>query len=183
MSEREIGVDPQLERIQTERAEPFGLARGNGLAREVGERCTAPEPEGRVERVRGLARPAVAERPARAGDELLEPRRVQLVRLDREPVAGSSSLEPLASDRVAEPVDVNLERLHGGTRRLLAPDVVDQALARDRLVRVGEEDDQYRALLRRSERQRNTVADGLDRAEDAEFDLQTTPLKPTSSGS
>jgi hypothetical protein len=42
---------------------------------------------------------------------------------------------------------------------------------------------QERALLRRAERHRAVVADGLDRAEDAEFDARDPPLKPAPSGS
>jgi hypothetical protein len=42
---------------------------------------------------------------------------------------------------------------------------------------------QQRALLRRSQRQRPLLADGRNRAEDAEFDACYPPLKPAPSGS
>jgi hypothetical protein len=52
-----------------------------------------------------------------------------------------------------------------GRRRPLAPHALDQAIARDGLIRVQEEDCEKGPLLRSSERQLTAVAPHLDRTE------------------
>ena len=53
-------------------------------------------------------------------------------------------------------------------RRLLAPELVDQAIGRDDLIRVEDQDDEQRSALRAAELERPPVGDGLQRPEDAE---------------
>ena len=52
--------------------------------------------------------------------------------------------------------------------RTAAPDVLDQAVGADRLVRVQQQDGQQRALARATERQGAALIEDFERAEDAE---------------
>ncbi len=58
----------------------------------------------------------------------------------------------------------------------VAPQVLDQSLARDRLVRVNEEEAEQRSLSGATERERLRVPDDLQRPEDAELEIRM-PLR------
>src|SRR5207248_8375613 len=73
--------------------------------------------------------------------------------------------ESTAAKRSAQPRDVSVERLLDARRRPLAPERVDQPVARDDLVRVQHEHGEQRALLRAAERDEPAVDPHLERAE------------------
>ena len=54
--ERELGVDPLLDRDEPQLLEPLDLAAGELLVREVAERVAAPERERGLERLERLGR-------------------------------------------------------------------------------------------------------------------------------
>jgi hypothetical protein len=60
--------------------------------------------------------------------------------------------DPLAPERLAQAVDVDLERLDRRARRRRAPERVDERLARDDVVRAQQEQRKQGALLRPAER-------------------------------
>jgi hypothetical protein len=63
---------------------------------------------------------------------------------------------------------VHLQALGRGRRRLLAPQLVDQALGRQSLVGMQEQQRQHSALLGAAEREHLSLVAGLQRAEDPE---------------
>jgi hypothetical protein len=79
-------------------------------------------------------------------DELLEPVHVELAGGDLQDVAAGPGEQHLVAERLAELRDVALQRLGGGLLRLLAPELLDQALAPDELVRAQPEDHEQLAL-------------------------------------
>src|SRR5438034_7569243 len=89
-----------------------------------------------------------------------------LFRSEAEQVSRRRRLErPLRLEQLPELRDVDLERLCRGRRRPLAPEPVDQALARERLVRMQQEERQERPLLRAAHPQRAAFAKHLQRSE------------------
>ncbi|MGZ6651886.1 MAG: hypothetical protein ACXVHB_31200 [Solirubrobacteraceae bacterium] len=64
-------------------------------------------------------------------------------------------------------------------RRRLCPQLLDQLVARDRLVRMHEQEREQGALLRTAERQDSVVHAQLERAEDPELDRHLRLLQAT----
>ena len=129
------------------------------LVREVGERRTAPERERVAELHRGLRGVAALEVAIGLGHQPLEALQVELVRPDVDDVArrpGHDRL-PACAERLAQLRDAYLERGRPGFRRLIAPELVDQAVAGDDLVRVQEEEREQGPLLRSTERHQATL--------------------------
>jgi len=58
----------------------------------------------------------------------------------------------------------------GGFRRLLTPELVDQAVARDDLVRPHEQDGEQRTLMRAADPELAPISENFERAEDTEFE-------------
>ena len=88
---------------------------------------------------------------------------VELGRLDREQVAGRPGQQSLRGQQLAQPRDVDLQALHRGLGRLVAPELVDQTVAREDVVRVHEQQREQRALLGARERQRPLPVMDLER--------------------
>jgi hypothetical protein len=84
-------------------------------------------------------------------------------------------LDPIRPERLPQTVDVHLERANRRRRRLVSPEGVDEAVARDDLTRPEEQRREQSSLLRRAERQAAPVVDGPDRAQDAELDSDDGP--------
>ena len=84
------------------------------------------------------------ERAVCVGDELLEAVQVDLVRAELQRVAGRLRHDRLAAfpERLPELRDADLQRRQPRLRLLVAPQLFEQAAARDRLVGVQEEDRQ-----------------------------------------
>jgi hypothetical protein len=72
---------------------------------------------------------------------------------------------------------VDLQGLRGGGRRVFAPQVVDQAVARDDLARVEQQKGEQRLQLAPSDRDLATVVANLERSKDPEFDGRPLPLR------
>ena len=75
-----------------------------------------------------------------------------------------------------QPRDVTLHQLGGGGRRAFAPELVDDAVARDHLARVQREQGEQRTLLRRPEGNGHAVHNRLQRPQHAELDHPTPTL-------
>ena len=83
---------------------------------------------------------------------------------------------PGVRELLAELGHVDLDGLHGGGGRPLAPELVDQPLARDHLVRMEEQHREERLLLGRAERHGQSVVEHMQRTEDAVVDQPVLPL-------
>ena len=81
--------------------------------------------------------------------------------VDDEPVTGRRSLEHAVRQELPQLGDVHLDRVAGRIRRILAPERVDQGVARDDLVRLQQQGGEERPGLLPAECDRLTVgADG-----------------------
>ena len=111
----------KLERAQAPLLELGRLRLVDGLAREVGERRADPERPGRAQILRRLT--GAPGRQSRRGplDEPVEPRQVELARVEPEPVARPVPLDAIRSQRLPQPVHVDLERGHRRARRVVCP--------------------------------------------------------------
>ena len=169
-AEREIGVDPVLERGETKVFEMRG-SRGCGLTREVRERRAAPQAE-RLGQPLGRDLGLAA---TRGVDEVLEAVEVALAVRDPQQVARRLSHEPVA-ELTTEPGEVVLQRRERRGRRLVTPDPVDEALDREDAVRLEQEERQHRAPLDAAECEDALAVTNLERSEDSE--LHSASLVP-----
>ena len=103
----------------------------------------------------------------------------------RSEIAGRPRDDAVGAERLPERVHVHLERARAARRRLLAPDAVDQAVDRDDLVRVEQEQREQRPRPLPAESDRPTVvAHHLQRPQQPELHSPfRTSLKPTLGGS
>ena len=152
VSECEVGVDPVLERGEPQVLEAGDGGLGEGLEREVAERRTAPQRQ-RASQPRGPGL-GVARGQGAATLRRQELETVKVDLLGRGLQAVTRPLRhdhPGVADRFAELRHVHLDAVRRRPWRLAAPELVDQAVDRDRLVRVQEEDREQRTLFRAPE--------------------------------
>ena len=90
---------------------------------------------------------------------------VELIGGDLQDVAAGPGEQHLVAERLAELRDVPLQRLGGGLRRPLAPELLDQALARDELVCPQREDREQFALSAAADDERPIAISDLKWAE------------------
>ena len=139
----QLGVDALLERRQPQLLEPQDLRLRERLVGEVGERRAPPQGQ-RLAQLRGGSSGLG---PPRLGAQALEHRDVQLVRFDVQHVAGRARGQPLGAELAPVAHDVALDALGRGGRRRLAPQLADQPVGGDDLVRVQQQERQQRPLL------------------------------------
>ena len=131
MLERQLGVEQLLDRGEAQLLQPAGVVLRERLELRVGERASAPQLQRLPERARPLGRPGcacIARQP-------FEPTEVEAFGVDGQHVARRSPEQHIRSDRLAELMHRVLERRRRGLRRMLAPDLGDETLRGDRLVR------------------------------------------------
>jgi hypothetical protein len=116
-AEREIGLDPLLERRDVQLHQTSDLRLRERLVREVGERRPTPQRQCLAQHPRSRLGIGIA----RLCDELLEAPEIDLRRFDVEHVARYARPEPAGSELLAEPGDVDLDALGDRRRRRLAP--------------------------------------------------------------
>src|SRR5947208_1427933 len=125
--------------------------------------------------------PGVGGEPARTGYLTLEAHQVEVARIDGQHVARRPGRDRVVADRLAQPGDQVAERRRGGRRSLLVPELVDQAVARDDLVRIQKQKRQEGALLLTRKRDHSPpVARRLERTEDSELRHPQVVAKITS---
>ena len=164
-AELEVGIDPLLQGIQAELLEPADLALREALQLEVAERRAAPQRERLPQRLGSLPRilsPRILNEP-------LEATEIQLLGLDPEQVAGRLRDEHAGRKELAELRDEVLERGRRRLRALLAPELLDDAIARQHLARVDQQEREERPRSLSSEREWALRPDDLERSEDAEL--------------
>src|SRR5581483_10372271 len=172
--EGELDLVSQLERVEVELLESSPLRLRERLAGEVRERRAAPERERLADEAGGSLGAAGVELPLGSPDELLEALEVELAGLEAQAVGLPARLDPLGAERLPEAVHVDLERGDGRAGRIVAPDQVDEPVARNRLAGAEQERGEHGPLLRPPERDPALVRAGLDRAQHAEFHLPQT---------
>ena len=147
-AEGEIHLDPFLEGLEPKLLEPRDLGLRPRLVGELDQRLSSPE------RKRLPQQPARLDRGRgpRVTDELLETEQIERPGIGMELVRRGDGPDQVAAERPAELRDVGLEHLRCRGRRPAGPDLLDQAIARDRLVRPKKEDDEQRAGLARTQR-------------------------------
>src|ERR671934_27235 len=114
-----------------------------------------------------------------AGKQLPQTRNVQLVDIKPDAIAavrGRDRVMTVASQGLAKLGDVNVDRLPRRRRRRLTPELVDQPLARDELVRMQEQGRQDEPLLQPAQRDRLALVDHLEWPEDPVLHRQVLPL-------
>ena len=159
----EVGFDPLLESRQAQLLEPRDLGLREALVGQVGECRPAPEGERLMELLGALARAAPG-----LMDEPLEAGQVGLLRPDVKHVSGRPGGEPVVAQLLAQSRDMHLEALGRRGRRLVAPQLVDQAVGGEHLIGVQQEEGQERARLDSAERERPALLNHFERAKEAE---------------
>ncbi len=178
-AERHFGLDPFLERRQAQLLEPGPLAPGERRGRELRERRPAPEPERLPQAVRRRLRPPFRQRRAPLGHETLEAVEVEVVGPELEYVAGRPCAQQSLRQHSAKLRHIPLNHLRRRRRNLLAPELVDQRLERERVVRVQEEQGEQRALSSSCERYRAAVLSCLKGSEDPELHPPSASKAPS----
>jgi hypothetical protein len=162
----EVGVHPLLERRESRLLQAADLVAGERLEGEVLERRPPPERQRGAELLGALTRLG----PACLGREPLEARQVELLRIDAQQISGGLGDDQLRTDRLSQPRDVVLQRGAGGLRWRRPPDLVDQPVGRDDLVRVQQQVCEQGAQPLPVQRDSAAVLDDRQWAENAEFD-------------
>ena len=126
-TEVEVCVDPPLERLQPKLLDTPALGSDERKLVEVREGRSALEGQCLPER-RGCVLQRLLPRPLGEREEALE---IELVRVEREHVARALRDDALGAQRLADAVHADLQRVPRGGGWILAPDGVDDPLARD----------------------------------------------------
>ena len=174
--EGEIRVDPCFERGQAKLLETGDLGLCERLEREVCEGPRpAPERKGIPKRRRGLLRLAARELAPAAFQLRLEAMDVELVRRNLDHIASGVREQELLAvtphEEAPQPREVDAQGRVDRRRGGVSPQLFDEALARDGLVDVHEQQAEERALLRAPERQCLLTSDDLERPEDVELEI------------
>ena len=146
-TEREIGVDPNLQRRQTRLLQPGDLSLSERLVGEVSQRRPPPQPQRIAQEAGGGRGISPGQRLAALDGQTLELVGIELTRRQLELIATAPGVHHAITQRPAQMKDITLERLGGSRGRSLAPQLVDQPLAGYHLTAVQEQDRKHRALL------------------------------------
>jgi hypothetical protein len=146
-----------------------GVSGHERLVPHVLVRRPAPQLERLAQRRRRRLALAIAQLRPAAGHQQLEPLEIQLPGLAPEPVSRALACDPLRPEPPAQRVHLDLEGVGGRRGRLLAPQRVDQPVARGDLVTGDQELREKRDLPARRELDRTRSGDDLHGAQNAEI--------------
>ena len=166
-AEGQVGLDPVFDRAEPELLQPPGLHLRERLAAEVAEGGAAPEPKRRAQARGRRSRLVRRELAPALPDQPLEPARVQLAVVDHAGSthpAGSAARASRGALRSRETYTSRLPCAPAGGS--IAPQVMDEDAARDRLVRVQQQDGQQPAQPGAADLDHAPVGADLDRPED-----------------
>ena len=171
--ERQVGLDPLLDRHQPELLQGGDLPLGEGLVGELGQGRPAPQ----AQRPAKARRPLGRRGPARLLEQAPEQVRIDAGRVDRQDVAGRDRSEDgssLASDSgrlqaLAEGGHQTLECRGRRWRRALAPQLVDEPVRRDDLAGVQDQEREKRSPSPTRQGHRSTLVEDLQRPQDPEL--------------
>ncbi len=142
-----------------------------GRLSEIRERRPAPERERLTKQLCRTVDIPAGELLRGFRDQHPEPLNVELARFERDRIAGATRFDQfprrasVTAERPAQPGDMHLHALRRARRRALGPEVVDDAVERDRLVCVQEEQSEERAWLASIDLDRPPVIADLERPE------------------
>ena len=151
---------------------------GERLEGKLGQRRAAPERQCVVQGARGAPGSPRANSSRPSASSRSKRRRSSSSRPELEHVAGRARQQRPGREQLAQPRHVDVQGLHRRLGRLLAPELVDQPVAGEHLVRVHEQQRQQRALLRARERQRPVAVANLQRSQDPELHCPTLLQAP-----
>ena len=142
LAEREVQLQPVLERGEPHAVETGALRRGAPEQLDVGQRRAAEQRERGAQCLRRSPQVTGSAEPARLVQVALEVLEVELAGRQLDRVAGRPGDDRLAvAERPPQLGDVHLQSLGGGGRRVVSPQLVDQPFGRDDSVAVVEEQD------------------------------------------
>jgi hypothetical protein len=149
----QLRLDAILDGGQTQLLQPGHLRLGSQSAGHIGQGWPAPQPQ-RLTQQRGGARMITGRQrlPPLAGQPL-EAVRVDILRVDREPVPRRLELDQaagitLVAQPATEPGHLGLQRVGGIARRVLAVQAIDQPRSADHPARLQQQQGQQRARPR-----------------------------------
>ncbi len=149
LPEREVGIDPPLDRQQAQLLQTRDRRLRERLVGEIRERRPTPEPERLAQQPGsggGIGRGSLLDEPLEAAD-------VELVAVEPQDVAGRARDEQrgAGAERLAQPRDARLQRRRARLGRLARPELLDQPVRRDDLVGVEEQEREQVSLPRARE--------------------------------
>ena len=170
-TEREVGVDAQLERLEPLLLERLDGGDGELLVGEVGERAAPPLAERCAQRPGGLPRAAGRQVVAALRAQRLEARDVGAPRGRAHAIAGRDGLDDgVRLEQPAQARDVLLQRGARVGGRVVAPQLVDQRVRRHDLAGPQQEQREHAALAHAAQMERPAVVADLERAEEKEVE-------------
>ena len=165
-AQSELGFEALLQAGEPQLFEMRALDLGERLLGELRERRPAPQ-------VKRLAQPlgrrgdvARRERGRAFAAQRREAHGVDRLRIGGDEVAGRLGAQHVGGQHLAQLRDVDLDHLRCRRGHVLAPQVVDQPMHRDRAVGAEHQPRQQRALLAAAKRERRRAVVCLQRAED-----------------
>jgi hypothetical protein len=151
LSQGEIGFDSALERVEAKLAEPFYVALGERLVGKVGKRLTPPQLEGLAENRGSRPMGAPIQGLTALLQQSLEALSVELFGRHTEHITRLAALDRRWAIRLLqdlpEPGDIRLDHVQGSAGRVFPPEILDEAIRGNDLVRMNEEDGQQGLLL------------------------------------
>src|SRR5262249_22428413 len=148
VAELEFAVDQIHPRAQPFFVQLLDLVARERLEEDVGQGRPAPERERILVDAASLVVITAREEPTAFGYEVAEASGVEGAGVYVQDVAGRTRRDGVGFERTAELGDVRLNDLRGGRRGLFTPELVDQALVRDDLVRMEQQHPEERPHLR-----------------------------------
>ena len=176
----ELGLHQLLDGREPQLGEPRDLVAGERLVRDVGESGTAPEPDRLAQCPRRPGRIARAKRLSPLAEQTLEPLRVHLVVPGFEDVSRRARDHPAPgfAERPAKLRDPDAEGRLPAAGRRRAPELLEEDLLGDHLVRADEECGQQGALLLAAQGNRVPLSDDFEWPQDAEIHAWHGTLHP-----
>jgi len=165
LPEGQLGVDAILDAVEAQLRQARRLEHGERLA-ELRERLAAPQGERFAEQASGRARVARGERAAPGVPQPLESGEIDRLGGDDERVAARTRDEHVRGQSLAQLRDVDLHHLRRGLRRVLPPEILDQALRGNGAVGVEGEAGEQRAGSAAAELHRCACIAHLERTEE-----------------
>ena len=166
----ELGLEPALRGKQSQLLQPRRNRLHRRLVGQVGERRARPQVQRSGERGRRFVEVLALEREAALLRETLESGQVERVGPHPDRVARPAGDDRVPADQLAQVGDGPLDDVRGAGGRIVVPQLVDQPLCRDDRVRLGEQQNQRRAVPGRPEVDRPAVDERLERTQQAIFD-------------
>ena len=179
-AELELCIEALLRDGQAELAQALDDRPRERLECEIGERLTPPDAERLPVEADGRRGVAGRERRSRCLRSPFEDRQVEPLRRHQDAIAGRPGLDErtglarrtIRLQQGSQLRDLPVHLGHGGDRRLLAVQLVREAVDRHDPIRVEQQDRQHRALPRTAKSNRPGRRHHLERPQDAEGERQ-----------